>query len=253
MTRRPRALREFAPLLAVAAGVLAGVAAAAAEPTLHRSQGSLAPTRGGLPATDARAVAALAGSADVRANVAAALGSSRGGGRAYTVAPSRSGLVVIRDDAGSSVLATRVVQQVQSTVPRMAVSRFPRLRVVTVDAAHDVGRVSPHWAREPLIGAGAGLAVAALLLGARRRPRPGAAALRRRRSVAARPSSEGARWSLDALEARLREADALGRSEREELVGYLGLLSPYAVEGVLPAEFDAVVREAFAPVLRDGP
>jgi len=249
-----RALPRRAPWLVLAAGVVAGVAVAAAEPTRYGAEGTVAAARAGLPSRDARdavAVAALAGSDAVRTNVGSALGAPA---RSYRVERRGGGLVAISDDSPTSTAAVRTVQQVEATLPSFARSRFPALQVVTVDPAHATGRVSPHWVREPVLGAVAGavlaLALAAGRLGRRPRVREPAPSLRVVRTPpaasAARAPTAG-RGLLAVLERRA--AAQTDPADADELWSYVEVLRPFADDdGDLPAPFRPVVEEFFGPL-----
>jgi hypothetical protein len=228
--------RNAWPPLLVAAGLVAGLVAAALEPTLYRSQVSLVIERNGNPATDpalARSFAELASSTLVLRNVSQKLGVPIE--RDRLDAHAADGVLELAYDAGSRVQAARIAQQVAVEFSGAVASRFSGggVSASVFDPPHDAGRVSPHILREAGLGLFAGLVAGAI---AWRRPR-------------ARGLREGGRWRVSALEAAVEAAGAEHSDRVEDWRAYIAVLRGQAEDDLLPYAFDRVVREVFAPLL----
>jgi hypothetical protein len=231
-----QARSAWPPLLA-AAGLVAGLTVAAFEPTLYRGQVTLVIERNGKPATDdrslARSFAELARSDVVLRNVSQKLG--------VPVKPDRlqleagDGVVKLGYDAGNSVQATRVAQQVAVDFSQAVANRFggSGVRASVFDPPHGTGRVSPHILRDAMLGLLAGLVAGAV---AWTRARPGG--LRER-----------GRWRVSALAAAVEAAAAEHPDRLEDWRAYIAVLRAQADDDLLPYALDGVVREVFAPIL----
>jgi hypothetical protein len=231
-----QARNAWPPLLA-AAGLVAGLVVAAAEPTLYRSQVTLVIERNGKPATAeaplARSFAELATSEIVLRNVAQKLGVPVASDRLHVRAGN--GVVKLAYDAGNRVQAARVAQQVAVDFSQAVANRFggSGVQASVFDPPHDTGRVSPHILREAGLGLLAGLVAAGI---AWRRPR--------------RPGlRERGRWRVSALAAAVDAAAPEHPDRVEDWRAYIAVLRAQADGDLLPYALDGVVREVFAPLL----
>lgn len=233
--------RLAVPLVAVAAAVAVGLVAAAVEPTLYRAEATLVVERGGKPVTGdpalARQLAELARSDVVVRNVSDALGRRVDGGRLHTRAAD--GVVKLSYDAGSRAEGVRVVQQVAVEFSRLVTSRFGSSgeSVAVFDPAHSGSRVSPHVARDVLLGLLAGLVAAVAISGRVRLPA-------RRRAL-----RERGRWRVSALSDLVERSAGRYPDRVEEWRAYVGVLRGQAEGDLVPAALDGVVREVFGPIL----
>ena len=224
----------------VVAGLVAGLAVAAFEPTLYRAESTLVIERNGTPSTDAslaRSFSALAQSDVVLRNVAQKLGVPVEPGQLHVRAGD--GVVRLRFDARSREEAARVTQQIAVDFSHAVENRFPgsSARVSVFDPPHALGRVSPHILRDAGFGLLVGLVAGGI---AWRRPR--------RRAL-----REQGRWRVSAL-SDLVEASGAEHPERlEDWRAYVGVLRAQADDDLLPYALDPVVREVFGPLLPGQP
>jgi hypothetical protein len=228
--------RSAWPPLLAAAGLVAGLLLAAAEPTLYRSQVTLVIERNGKPAADpalARSFAGLATSDIVRRNVAQKLGVPVERDRLHVHAAN--GAVEIAYDAPSRVQAARIAQEVAVDFSQAAANRFggSGVRASVFDPPHDTGRVSPHILRDAGLGLLVGLVAA------------GIAWKRLRR----RGLRERGRWRVSGLAAAVESGAAEHPDRVEDWRAYLAVLRTQADGDLLPYALDGVVREVFAPIL----
>ena len=229
--------RHVLPFLLVATGVVAGLAAALVEPVLYGAETTLVIQKHGVTGEEtlARSFAQLVRSDVVLRNVDQQLATHVSASRLH--ATPGAGTVVLAYDAGSRVEAARVVQQVAVDFGDVAAGRFGGAQATVFDPPHSVGRVSPHVARDLLLGLLAGLVL-------------GAIAWRRSRVKALR---ERGRWRVSALAALVEQAAASHPDEIEDWRAHVAVLHAQAEDDLLPYAFDAVVRDVFAPLLPGQP
>jgi hypothetical protein len=231
-----QARNAWPPLLA-AAGLVAGLAFAASEPTLHRSQVTLVIERNGKPATAdaalARTFGELATSDIVLRNVSQKLGVRVERDRLHVQAGN--GVVRLAYDAGSSVQAARIAQEVAVDFSQAVANRFggSGVQASVFDPPHDTGRVSPQILRDAGLGLLAGLIAAGI---AWKRPR-------------SRGLRERGRWRVSGLAAAVDAAAAAHPDRIEDWRAYIAVLRAQADDDLLPYALDGVVREIFAPIL----